>query len=232
MNGNAILRAAMVLAALGALACKGTQPEPQTPAQQAGAAVQAAGEAVAEAAAAGADKAGEAVEQAADKVAEVATQAGERVVQAGEAAVDKAGEVAAKVADQVAQVASQAADKAVQAGQAAKAAAGTVAAKATAAAKVADTAAQAVEKPAPAPAPAKQDPGPRTVVMKAKQGDVKFDHKEHGANYACAKCHGAGTPGKVSMGKESAHKVCKGCHVAEGAGPTKCAECHPKAAAQ
>lgn len=199
MNGNAILRAAMVLAALGALACKGTQPEPQTPAQQAGAAVQAAGEAVAEAAAAGADKAGEAVEQAADKVAEVATQA---------------------------------ADKAVQAGQAAKAAAGTVAAKATAAAKVADTAAQAVEKPAPAPAPAKQDPGPRTVVMKAKQGDVKFDHKEHGANYACAKCHGAGTPGKVSMGKESAHKVCKGCHVAEGAGPTKCAECHPKAAAQ
>ena len=46
--------------------------------------------------------------------------------------------------------------------------------------------------------------------MKAKQGDVTFNHKEHGENYACAKCHGTGTPGKLAMGKDQAHALCKG----------------------
>lgn len=66
-----------------------------------------------------------------------------------------------------------------------------------------------------------------TVVMKAKNGDVTFNHKAHGAKIDCKLCHGDGVPGKLVMGKDKAHSLCKDCHSKQG-GPTKCADCHKK----
>ncbi len=66
------------------------------------------------------------------------------------------------------------------------------------------------------------------VTMKAKTGDVTFNHKVHGEKNECKTCHGEGTPGKLTLGKDSAHKLCKGCHDTKKAGPTKCFDCHKK----
>lgn len=67
-----------------------------------------------------------------------------------------------------------------------------------------------------------------TVVLKAKNGDVTFDHKKHSSSGDCKACHGEGTPGKITLGKDAAHKLCKGCHESKKAGPGKCGECHKK----
>lgn len=67
-----------------------------------------------------------------------------------------------------------------------------------------------------------------TVVLKAKNGDVAFNHKAHSAAMECKLCHGAGTPGKLTLDKDKAHKLCKDCHVEKKKGPTKCGECHKK----
>lgn len=66
------------------------------------------------------------------------------------------------------------------------------------------------------------------VTMKAKNGNVTFDHKKHSASGDCKVCHGEGTPAKLTLGKDAAHKLCKGCHETKKAGPTKCGECHKK----
>ena len=66
------------------------------------------------------------------------------------------------------------------------------------------------------------------ITMKAKNGNVTFDHKKHQAYGECKACHEKG-PGKIEgFGKDSAHKMCKGCHEEKKAGPTKCGECHKK----
>lgn len=71
--------------------------------------------------------------------------------------------------------------------------------------------------------------GADTVTLKAKMGDVTFNHKVHGEKTDCKTCHGAGTPGKLNLGgKEPAHKLCMDCHKEKKAGPTKCNECHKK----
>jgi opacity protein-like surface antigen len=67
-----------------------------------------------------------------------------------------------------------------------------------------------------------------TVVLKAKNGNVTFDHKKHSAAMECKTCHGEGTPAKLTLDKDAAHKLCKGCHETKKAGPTKCGECHKK----
>lgn len=67
-----------------------------------------------------------------------------------------------------------------------------------------------------------------TVVMKAKNGDVTFNHKAHSGIMDCKGCHGEGKPGKVDVDKDAAHAMCKDCHVKKSAGPTKCGECHKK----
>jgi predicted CXXCH cytochrome family protein len=67
-----------------------------------------------------------------------------------------------------------------------------------------------------------------TVVLNAKNGNVTFDHKKHSASGDCKACHGEGTPAKLTLGKDAAHKLCKGCHETKKAGPTKCGECHKK----
>lgn len=67
-----------------------------------------------------------------------------------------------------------------------------------------------------------------TVVLKAKNGDVTFNHKKHSESMECKTCHGEGTPGKIELGKDKAHALCKKCHEDKKAGPTKCGECHKK----
>jgi len=70
--------------------------------------------------------------------------------------------------------------------------------------------------------------GADTVVLKAKNGDVTFNHKEHSAKMDCKTCHGEGTPAKLTLDKDKAHALCKNCHTEKKAGPTKCGECHKK----
>lgn len=70
--------------------------------------------------------------------------------------------------------------------------------------------------------------GSDSVTMKAKNGNVTFDHKKHSAAGDCKVCHGEGTPAKLTLDKDAAHKLCKECHQAKKTGPTKCGECHKK----
>jgi len=69
---------------------------------------------------------------------------------------------------------------------------------------------------------------PDSVTMKAKNGDVTFNHKKHSAAGDCKVCHGEGTPAKLTLDKAAAHKLCIECHKAKTAGPVKCGECHKK----
>ncbi len=68
-----------------------------------------------------------------------------------------------------------------------------------------------------------------TIVLKAKIGDVTFPHKMHQEMLTdCKVCHEK-EPGKIEgFGKDSAHKLCKGCHEAKKQGPVKCYDCHKK----
>ena len=65
------------------------------------------------------------------------------------------------------------------------------------------------------------------VVMKAKFGDIKFNHKVHSTTMECALCHGDGTPAKIAMDKDTAHTLCINCHTKKS-GPTECKECHQR----
>jgi flavoprotein len=68
-----------------------------------------------------------------------------------------------------------------------------------------------------------------TITLPAKNGDITFPHKKHQELLKdCKLCHEKG-PGKIEgLGKDWAHKTCKGCHEEKKAGPTKCSECHKK----
>ncbi|KAF0221442.1 MAG: hypothetical protein FD174_580 [Geobacteraceae bacterium] len=67
------------------------------------------------------------------------------------------------------------------------------------------------------------------ITLPAKNGNVTFTHKKHQESLKdCKVCHGEGTPGKLTLDKDSAHKLCKGCHETKKAGPTRCGECHKK----
>ena len=67
------------------------------------------------------------------------------------------------------------------------------------------------------------------VELPASMGKVTFPHKMHQLMLKdCTKCHEKG-PGKIAdLGKEWAHKTCKGCHAALGKGPVACKDCHKK----
>jgi predicted CXXCH cytochrome family protein len=85
-------------------------------------------------------------------------------------------------------------------------------------------AALALVAAAPAFAAAPAEP----VTLKAKTGDVTFNHKNHPMD--CTKCHADAKGGKIEgFGKDKAHGLCVECHKTGGKGPTKCAECHKKA---
>lgn len=66
------------------------------------------------------------------------------------------------------------------------------------------------------------------ITLKAKNGNVSFDHKKHQAAAECKVCHVKGAGKIEGFGKDSAHKMCKGCHEEKKAGPVKCGECHKK----
>lgn len=71
--------------------------------------------------------------------------------------------------------------------------------------------------------------GEDTLVLPGKQmGDVKFTHKKHmNMLNSCQPCHSSTEGGViVGFGKETAHKLCKDCHVDRKAGPTTCSQCH------
>ncbi|MBJ6723792.1 cytochrome c7 [Geomesophilobacter sediminis] len=67
------------------------------------------------------------------------------------------------------------------------------------------------------------------VELPASMGKVTFPHKKHQEMLRdCTKCHEKG-PGKIAeLGKEWAHRTCKGCHTQLGRGPTACKDCHKK----
>jgi hypothetical protein len=69
---------------------------------------------------------------------------------------------------------------------------------------------------------------PESVTLTAKNGNVTFNHKAHGAAMDCKTCHGDKAPGKLTLGKDAGHALCLDCHKTKGAGPTKCGECHKK----
>ncbi len=67
------------------------------------------------------------------------------------------------------------------------------------------------------------------VVLQAKNGNVTFPHKKHQDMMKCTACHESEAGGKIAaLGKDWAHKTCKGCHEEKKQGPTKCGECHKK----
>lgn len=71
--------------------------------------------------------------------------------------------------------------------------------------------------------------GEDTMVLPGKQaGDVNFTHKKHmNMLNSCQPCHSDTEGGKIAnFGKETAHKLCKDCHVDRKAGPTTCSQCH------
>jgi nitrate/TMAO reductase-like tetraheme cytochrome c subunit len=71
--------------------------------------------------------------------------------------------------------------------------------------------------------------GPDTIELPASMGKVTFQHKKHqDALKDCTKCH-TQAPGKIAdLGKDWAHKTCKGCHSDLSKGPTSCKDCHKK----
>lgn len=68
-----------------------------------------------------------------------------------------------------------------------------------------------------------------TIELPASSGKVTFTHKKHQELLKdCKKCHEK-APGKIAaLGKDWAHKTCKGCHTEMKKGPVKCGECHKK----
>jgi hypothetical protein len=69
---------------------------------------------------------------------------------------------------------------------------------------------------------------PQEITLEASYGNVTFPHGMHADSSACSVCHGDGVPEDFDITKEVAHKLCKGCHKDEGAGPTGCKGCHKK----
>ena len=70
------------------------------------------------------------------------------------------------------------------------------------------------------------------IELPASIGKVTFPHKKHQVMLKdCKKCHEKG-PGKIKeLGKDWAHKTCKGCHSVGfngKKGPVGCKDCHKK----
>ncbi len=72
--------------------------------------------------------------------------------------------------------------------------------------------------------------GPENMDLPASLGKVAFPHAKHQelVKQDCKKCHAKG-PGKIAeLGKDWAHKTCKGCHSEAKKGPVGCKDCHKK----
>ena len=86
---------------------------------------------------------------------------------------------------------------------------------------------------------------PKAVELKAKFGNVHFNHSNHVKKYkikcvtchhkmktnpskmACRDCHKKPKVGNAPVPMKAFHKTCKGCHKKKG-GPTSCKACHKK----
>lgn len=67
------------------------------------------------------------------------------------------------------------------------------------------------------------------VTLRATNGNVTFNHKAHQSMLDCKACHKEGTPAKLHLQKDFAHRLCKGCHeIRRGKAPLKCDGCHKK----
>ena len=70
------------------------------------------------------------------------------------------------------------------------------------------------------------------VTLPAKNGNVSFTHSKHQAikqEKGCTACHETLEGGKIAgLGKEWAHKICRGCHAEMDKGPVNCVDCHKK----
>lgn len=70
------------------------------------------------------------------------------------------------------------------------------------------------------------------IVLPAKNGNVNFPHEKHKTiklEKGCTACHETEAGGKIAgLGKDWAHKTCKGCHETLQKGPIKCGDCHKK----
>ena len=71
------------------------------------------------------------------------------------------------------------------------------------------------------------DQMPDVITFPAKKGEVTFNHTNHVKGQSnCKTCHDR-KRGKIKgLGREWAHKVCRGCHEAIMVGPVKCDGCH------
>ena len=95
--------------------------------------------------------------------------------------------------------------------------------------------------------------GPETIVLKAKKGNITFQHHKHQGRTECGECHHEKGPDgkqvafhkgmkiqncdvchnksfankKLNKPMKAFHKNCKGCHKQHKA-PTKCKFCHKK----
>jgi predicted CXXCH cytochrome family protein len=69
---------------------------------------------------------------------------------------------------------------------------------------------------------------PQEIILEASYGNITLPHGMHAENNQCLTCHGDEDPASFDITKEVAHKLCKGCHKDEGAGPTACKGCHKK----
>lgn len=83
--------------------------------------------------------------------------------------------------------------------------------------------------------------GSPDIIFPGKLGKVYFSHAKHQQTLKipcltchhvgmdiprCSACHG--TKGDVIVIKDAFHKLCRGCHIEKGSGPTECKGCHRK----
>nr|WP_320050945.1 cytochrome c3 family protein [uncultured Desulfuromonas sp.] len=67
-----------------------------------------------------------------------------------------------------------------------------------------------------------------SVELQCDFGPIFFNHRNHTEMMSCDTCHTSTPPGKIVKSKKEFHATCRGCHADNGAGPTKCRECHKR----
>jgi len=169
--------------------------------------------------------------QQATEPAEKATETSEPAIEEMKQSADNAAEKTGEELSEVKQKASELAEAATQAAEK-KAAevADTVESAAKAGKETVTETVGTVEQKASAVMEAltRSEAAEGNIIIASSYGNVTFNHTKHSETIDCATCHGEGEPGPLTMGKDQAHKVCKGCHMEKAAGPTKCSACHVK----
>jgi predicted CXXCH cytochrome family protein len=65
------------------------------------------------------------------------------------------------------------------------------------------------------------------IELPAFIGRVMFPHQKHQMWVQdCSQCHTQGIGKIPELGKEWAHKTCRGCHADRDKGPISCRDCH------